>query len=57
MLEMESLLRTVIHDNTALRARLESVEFQREMQNFPHAVEEVAAHNEDRQNHRVQLLP
>ena len=53
MLEMELLLQTVIHDNTALRARLESVEFQREMQNFSHAVEEVAVHNEDRQNQRV----
>ena len=31
MLEMESLLRTVIYDNTALRARLENVEIQREM--------------------------
>ena len=47
MLKMESLLRVVIHDNTALRARLENVEIQWEMQNVPHAVEEVAAHDED----------
>ena len=55
MLEMESLLRAMIHDNTALRARLENVEIQREMQNIPHAVEEVAAHNEDHHHHRVSV--
>ena len=55
MLEMESLLRAVIHDNTALRARLENVEIQREMQNVPHAVKEVAAHNKDHHHHHVSV--
>mgnify|MGYP004636422153 CR=1 FL=1 len=42
MLEMESLLRAVVHENTNLRARLEGLEVQNEMQNPPVAVEEIA---------------
>ena len=41
MLEMESLLRAVVHENTNLRACLEELEVQNKMQNPPVAVEEI----------------
>ena len=39
---MELLLRAVVHENTNLRARLEGLEIQNEMQNLPVAIEEIA---------------
>ena len=41
MLEMESLLRAVVHENSNLRAHLEGLEVHKEMQNAPVAVDEI----------------
>ena len=42
MLEMESLLHAMVYENTNLRSRLEGLEVQKDLQNAPIAVEEIA---------------
>ena len=41
ILEMESLLRAVVHENTNLQVRLEGLEVQKDLQNAPIVADEI----------------